>query len=148
MILDALTEADRYAALGSDFVEAFRFLRRPDLASLPDGRMDLSGDRLYALVMRTIGVGREKARLETHRRYLDIQYVLAGADTMGWRSARDSLAGAGYNAVKDIEFHQAAPVSWLEVPADHFAVFFPMDAHAPLAGTGRAHKVVIKIRVA
>jgi biofilm protein TabA len=109
MILDALAEADRYVAMGPDFAEAFRFLRRPDLHGLPDGRMDVCGDRLYAIVMRTIGAGREKARLETHRRYLDIQYVVAGTDVMGWRSAR--------------------------------------DAHAPLAGTQRVHKVVVKIRI-
>jgi len=148
MILDALAEADRYAAFGRDFVEAFRFLRREDLPALSDGRVEIDGDRLYAIVMRVAGKGRENARLETHRRYLDIQYVADGTDLMGWRSARDPLPGGGYDAAKDIAFHAAPPVSWVEVPAGHFAVFFPADAHAPLAGTEGVHKVVVKIRVA
>ena len=147
MILDVLAEADRYVSLGGDFVEAFRFLRRLDLANLADGRHEINGDRIYAIVMRSLGKGREKARLETHRSYLDIQYVVVGTDTMGWRNTRDPVQGCGYDAAKDIEFHSLSPVSWFDVPAGHFAVFFPADAHAPLAGNDRLHKVVIKIRV-
>jgi beta-galactosidase beta subunit len=33
------------------------------------------------------------------------------------------------------------------VPAGSFAIFFPDDAHAPLATTGEAHKLVVKVAV-
>jgi YhcH/YjgK/YiaL family protein len=145
MILDRLESADRYAGMQPDFRAAFDFLGRVDLSSAADGRIDIDGDRVYALAMTAAGKGREAARLETHRRYVDIQYVLAGCDVMGWRNAADPLQGEGYDVAKDIEFHRARPVSWVEVPQGHFAVFFPSDAHAPLACIGNVRKVVVKV---
>ncbi len=145
MILDAIGEGARYSSSHPGFEPAFRFLGTKDLASLPTGRIALDGDRLYALVMDVAGKGRGAARLETHRRYIDIQYVVSGCDVMGWRSAAEPLPGDGYDVAKDIEFHHAAPACWLEVPAGHFAVFFPADAHAPLAGSGPVRKVVVKV---
>jgi YhcH/YjgK/YiaL family protein len=145
MILDRIEEAGRYANAHPWFEAAFRFLVRTDLASLPVGRIDLDGGRFYALVMDAEGKGRDGARLETHRKFVDIQYVVRGCDLMGWRSATEPLLGEGYDAAKDIEFHRAAPVCWLDVPGGHFAVFFPADAHAPLAGSGPVRKVVVKV---
>ena len=145
MILDRLAESYRYAKVHPGFELAFRFLCRADVASLAEGRVELDGDRVYALIMDAAGKGRKAARLETHRKYVDIQYVVSGCDRTGWRSAADPLHGDGYDAAKDLEFHRAAPVSWFVVRAGHFAVFFPADAHAPLAGSGPVRKVVVKV---
>ena len=40
------------------------------------------------------------------------------------------------------------PAAWFPLGRGQFAVFFPDDAHAPLAATGSLHKVVIKVEVA
>lgn len=110
-------------------------------------RLDVDGDRLYVLLMTTKGKGRSGARLETHRRYIDIQYVVSGTDTMGWCSADAAGSGDGYDPAKDIEFYAAPPALWVPVPTGHFAIFLPSDAHAPLAGEGTVRKLVVKVRV-
>lgn len=145
MILDRISEAGRYTAAHRWFGEAFRFLGRSDLATIPAGRVDIDGPRVYALIMDVEGKGRDSARLETHRKYVDIQYVVSGLDVMGWRCASGGMAGEGYDEAKDIEFHRTAPAEWFDVPAGYFAVFFPADAHAPLAGKGPVRKVVVKV---
>lgn len=145
MILDILAAAERYTGVHPGFRKAFDFLNQADVEDMADGRVDVDGERMYAIVMSAEGLGRDAARLETHRRYIDIQYVVKGSDVMGWRSAAEPLQGTGYDAAKDIEFHRAAPACWFEVPAGHFAVFLPEDAHAPLAGTGAIRKVVVKV---
>jgi len=149
MILDRLEHCARYAGAHPAFPAAFDFLRRADLAARPDGRVDLDGDRLYALIQRTAGRGRAAARLEIHRRYLDIQYVVAGDDeVIGWRSAAETRAAAApFVADRDIGFFEEAPALWLPVPPGAFAVFYPGEPHAPLAGDGPLHKVVIKVRL-
>jgi YhcH/YjgK/YiaL family protein len=146
MIMDGISESGKYESACWGFGAAFRFLGGNDLTSLPAGRIDLDGDRLYALVMDAKGKGRDGARLETHRKYIDIQYVVSGCDTMGWRSLAEPVSGDGYDVAKDIEFFRFAPVCWLDVCAGHFAIFYPSDAHAPLAGTGPVRKVVVKVR--
>ena len=146
MILDHLDNADCYNALDDRFARAFEFLRRKDLAELEPGRHDIDGDNLYALIARDAGKGRGRARLEAHRKYIDIQFCLAGVEEIGWRPVCLCAPDAdGYNAGKDIGFFTDRPLSWLAVPAGSFAVFLPTDAHAPLAGTGPMHKVVVKV---
>lgn len=148
MIVDALTAADRYLDLHPGFRRGFEFLRGllPDIV---EGRHVIDGDRLFAMVARDLGRGREKSLLESHRRYIDIQFVIAGADTIGWLpTARCARVATPYAEEKDIAFYYDRPATWLEVPAGYFAVFFPDDAHAPLATTERVVKAVVKVAVA
>jgi len=145
MILDHLDNCKRYAGLGPLFERAFEFLRRGDIASLPAGRQEIDGERLYAVVIRADGVGRQKAALETHRRYTDVQFVVSGTDEMGWRPAALCAGGKGFDAAKDLELLTDKPLSWATMGPGSFAVFFPADAHAPGGGTGPLHKVVVKV---
>ncbi len=148
MIRATLTNADRYAALHPLFPRAFEFLRNADLAALAPGRFPIEGEQLRAIVERTVGRSRAEAKLECHRRYIDIQYVLSGVDEMGWRAlgeCREPLAD--YQAEKDIQFFKDAPVSWVATPPGAFCIFFPEDAHAPLVSSGEIHKVILKVAV-
>ena len=148
MILDTLQAAMRYNSVHPAFQAAFAFLQRQDLAQLADGRIEIDGSRLYAIVFRKKGQGKRAARLETHDKYIDVQFTVAGADQIGWAS-RAACAGTseGYDAAKDVEFYKAKPESWATVSAGTFAVFFPEDAHAPLGTRKQVHKVVVKIAV-
>ncbi|MDQ6951228.1 MAG: YhcH/YjgK/YiaL family protein, partial [Mariprofundales bacterium] len=58
---------------------------RSDIKAIPAGKHVIDGDRIFAIVEQ--GLGREKADalLETHENYIDIQLVLSGVDTMGWK---------------------------------------------------------------
>lgn len=147
MILDTLKNAARYAGLKTGCSEAFGFLDQPGLADLPDGKYGIAGDRLYAIIERRQGRRVDEGQLEGHRRYLDIQYVISGDESMGW-SPREGLATAvAYDETKDLEFFEGRPESIVRVPPGSFAVFIPTDAHLPLIGSGPIHKVVIKVAV-
>ncbi len=148
MILDYLGNAERYFGAHPAFLAAFAFLRRADLASLPEGKIELDGDKLFALVQRPEGRGRAGARLEAHRQYTDLQFVIAGHEEYGWRARADApVVTEPYVEAKDVEFFGGVPAVWLPAPPRSFAIFFPEDLHAPLAGCGPLHKVVLKLRV-
>lgn len=147
MILDTLSGARRYASLHRGFARAFAFLRKRNLAGLPDGRYPIAGERIYAVSSRDPGRGRQASPLEAHRKYIDIQYVVSGAEVIGWRDRKDCAGSGGYRRARDIEFFKTEPAAWVKIPAGSFAVFFPEDAHAPLAGRGVVHKVVVKVAI-
>lgn len=148
MILDALDRSDRYRALHPLFARAFDFLRGTDLDALEPGRHAIDGERLFAIVEACGGRTRAEAQLESHRRYIDIQLVLAGVDEMGWRPTAACVEPAtDYDAARDIRFYNDAPASWVATPPGSFCLFFPEDAHAPLVGDGMIRKVVVKIAV-
>src|SRR5262245_57743243 len=105
MIFDDLKFADRYAALHPGFAAGIAALRRPDLASLEVGRHVLDGDRLSVIIGRDAGRGHSGARLEAHRRYIDIQYVISGREEIGWRpTAECSRISEAYSDERDILF--------------------------------------------
>ena len=148
MLIDNLQNADRYSRLHPGFVGAFAFLRRVDLDQLPSGRHEIDGERLYAIVSRDQGRGREKSLLETHRCYIDIQFVVSGEECIGWLPLSDCRrVSSPYDADNDLAFFFDRPATWLAVSPGNFAVFYPEDAHAPLAVQGPIHKVVVKVAV-
>lgn len=147
MILDHIDNAERYVATHPGFKAAFEWLRAQAGARLPAGKTAINGAALYANVVTESGRGMARAKLEAHRRYIDIQYMVEGSDVMGWRRLGAAMRGSGYDAGKDIEFYGETPTTWVTVPAGHFAVFFPEDAHAPMAGEGPMYKLVAKVAV-
>ena len=148
MIVDRLERAETYFDLHPGFERAFAFLRQENLAGLAPGRHEIDGDRMFCLISNGPGRTREEAKLEAHRKYIDIQYVIAGTDEMGWKPAAECrVQDAAYDAEKDIEFFKDEPREWKPVPAGSFTIFFPEDAHAPLVSEGNIHKVVLKIKV-
>lgn len=148
MILDVLENAHRYLALRQGFALAFEFLGRSDLRELPVDTYEIDGERVYAMVAKETGRKREDSLLEAHERYIDIQLVLAGIDTMGWKSkSLCKQPSAPYDPEADIQFFADEPDAWLPTQSGAFAIFFPEDAHMPLISSGHIHKVVVKIAV-
>jgi biofilm protein TabA len=148
MIIDTLDNSARYSHLHPMFAAAFAFLRTTNLAAAAPGRREVQGDRLTVSIDHVAGVGRDRARLEAHRRYIDIQVAFDGVDEIGWRPVNECRSvEEPYDPVRDIGFWCDRPDSWILLPAGRFAIFFPEDAHAPLAGSGAVHKAVMKIAV-
>jgi biofilm protein TabA len=147
MILARLEQADRYLLLHRDFAAAVAFLRDQPLSDLPLGRAEITAT-VYAMISRSPARQRSEARLEAHRKYIDIQYVIAGVEEMGWKPhTRCQRQHGEYDAERDIEFFNDLPDTYITVRPGQFVVFFPDDAHAPLIGSGEVHKVVIKVPV-
>ncbi len=147
MILDTLENAANYANLKTGISEAFGFLDQPGLTDLPDGKYEISGDRVYAVVMHKNGRQVSEGELEGHRKYIDIQYVISGDESIGWKPRRGLVCSVAYDEEKDLEFFEGEPDSMVRVPPGSFAVFMPRDAHLPLIGSGPIHKVVVKVAV-
>ena len=165
MIVDHIEHAALYYSLGPRIAAALTYLAQTDFSLLPDGRCELDGDRLFAIVQRYRTKPAADARWEAHRQYVDVQYVAAGVERMGWAALYDGMTLAvPYDPVKDVVFFDAAG-QFFDVPAGRFVIFAPHDVHAPglrpeggslgpsarQAETGRSIdeivKVVVKCRV-
>ena len=91
---------------------------------------------------------REKARLEAHRRYIDIHVPLKGTESMGWApTATLKHESAPYSEEHDIAFFGDSAQSLLHIKVGQMAIVFPEDAHAPNIGLGNHRKLCIKIPV-
>lgn len=148
MIVDTLATSPRWSTLHELFPAAFEFLSKTDFENLPDGKHEIHGERLFVIVASDQGKGRENAMLEFHRNYIDIQYIINGADEIGWLAACDCRRiSTEYDRSKDLGFFFDRPKTWLYVPSNSFAIFYPEDAHAPLGCNGAVRKAVVKVAV-
>src|SRR3990167_646040 len=91
MIFSTISQSDRYAELHPLFPHVFEYMRSTDLLSLAPGRYPIAGEQLFVIVESVPGRTREAAKLECHRRYIDIQLVLDGVDEMGWKGLADCV---------------------------------------------------------
>jgi YhcH/YjgK/YiaL family protein len=147
MILDTLEHADLYTALNPGLQAGFDFLRRADLAELPDGKYEIDGDRVFAVPAHVDARREEDGQLEGHKKYIDIQYIISGNESIGWKDADGLPVSVEYDEEKDLMFFEGKSDSVFRFPPGSFAIFFPGDAHLPLIGSGEIHKVVVKVAV-
>lgn len=149
MILDQLSHSAVYESLHPAFAAAFAFLRRPDLATLSEGRHMLDGDRLYAIVQEYDTRPLAGGLLEVHRRYIDIQFVVSGEELIGYAALADQTVKEPYQDAKDIAF-LAGAADPIPLHQGQFAIFYPHDAHMPgrtVGAPARVRKIVVKVAV-
>jgi biofilm protein TabA len=147
MLIISIDQLQKHRHLHPGFEKAGSFLAGVDLQSLTDGRHEIDGDELFAIVSTCVGKGRG-ARLEAHRNYIDVQHCLSGKDIIGFRPlAQCTTAAAAYDEAGDVIFFEDLVCEWISIEGSACAVFFPEDAHAPLAGEGPCKKIVLKVRV-
>ena len=150
MIVDTRKNWELYRTVHPRFAQAFAFLRKATEENLPAGRYELDGDRLYAMVQEYDTKPVADGVFEGHRRYVDIQYLVAGAERMDVIEAGRGVTAVAYDEAKDLEFFaNAAPCHTAVVQAGEFAIFYPHDLHKPgLTADGTAapvKKVVVKV---
>jgi len=151
MILDTLDNAARYESLNSRFAKAFDFLRTVD-GTQELGRHDLDGDACFALVQTYETKPLEKAKFEAHRKYIDVQFIHSGRETILWAPLstmkEETMA---YSDEKDAALWKlTADTTPLHVSGGHFAILWPQDAHAPCVEWEKPEqvfKVVVKVAV-
>ena len=150
MILDSLTRAAAYRALGPRIAAGLDYLAKFD-PQTPVGRHLIDGEDLFAMVQRYDTAPGTEKRFESHLRYIDIQYLVSGRERMLHAPADTLEVETPYNDEKDVAFYRdpAASSSFLVLPGQ-YAIFFPADGHKPgcMAGGREAvRKVVLKVRV-
>lgn len=146
MVHDSLKNAAAYFQLDSHFKQAFDYIINNDLSKMTPGKFFLDGDNLYISIMEIEGKKKEVANIEAHKKYIDIQVILTGQETMGWTAIENCREETGpYDFDKDIIFFKDKPTSYITVNPGEFAIFFPEDGHAPAIGDGPIKKIVIKV---
>ena len=151
MLYGRLDLPETYAAFLTHpvWMSALQWLRNlsPEIAP---GIYQLLGDDMFANVHGYATKPRAACRYESHRRYIDLQYCIRGAELIEWHPTSHLRASDDYNPTKDV-IHYAAPAepdAKMTLSPGSFAIFFPADGHMPKVATAlhpRVEKLVIKI---
>jgi biofilm protein TabA len=148
MIIDSLSNADRYSSLHPRFAKAFEWIKSQNLETIEVGKYPIDGPELHASVSEKDGYTRDTAKFECHNNWIDIQVCPKGKEQQGW-SARErvSTPAGEYNAEKDVTFYSDKPETYFTLQAGQFVIYYPEDVHAPQIGEGPIKKLVVKVKI-
>lgn len=151
MIVDRLGSPALAALDHPRLRRALDYLTSTDVRSLTPGRHELDGDHVFALVQDFATRPPEACRWESHRQYIDVQFVAQGVERMGWIPLALARELEPYDAARDVAFY-AAGGDFVTLEAGMLAIFWPADVHAPCCSPAggearQVRKVVVKLRV-
>lgn len=150
MIIDSLNNASLYTDMHPLFSQAFGWLASTNLQNLENGRFELSGDQLFAIVQSYETKSADTEQMEAHKRYIDIQYMIDGEEQIGHAFLKDQPVTKEYSREDDYWLTDALPSFFTKLTAGNFMIFYPTDLHMPCIQTyvkQNVKKVVIKVEL-
>ena len=148
MIIDRIENAHLYYAVHPRFKQAFEYFKQIDIDTIPSGKYEIDGETMYVLVQEYNTKLKEQGLWEAHRRYIDLQYVVKGAEGIGYANIHHLKQGE-YDAGKDfLPLHGDGDL--ITVRSGNFVLLLPEDGHMPgmaLGDSAPVKKIVIKISV-
>ena len=150
MIIDRLEHAAEYESMVPGITAAYERIKELEQAGkLQDGKYELPG-KDYFFVQSGETKSMDVGMFEAHRKFLDVQIILEGAEELAWEELTRLTTGTPYDEERDIEFLEGRKEHHLLVSEGMFYVVFPHDAHKPGSHTNQKYhfrKAVVKLAV-
>jgi len=148
MILDKIENAKIYAGLGERMAKAFTYINATDLLQTAVGKYDIDGEDVFAIVQEYDSKELSDCKIEAHRKYIDVQYIVYGVELMGVTTLIEQQPIL-INEENDYCIYEG-DTSLIKVEAGMFTVFFPDDLHMPgikFNQISSVKKVVVKVKI-
>jgi biofilm protein TabA len=147
--VDKVTFAEQYHKNKAAWDKAFAFLRDSNLTTIKPGKYIIDGDNVFVSITEAPSKELDKSAWESHRKYIDLQYVIKGKEKIGVASVPAATVIKPYDEKSDGANYTTDGKYYIADPAT-FYLFFPQDAHRPnikVNGYDVVKKLVIKIRM-
>ena len=151
MVITDIDKAAEQIVLTEGLKKAIAFLKDKNNHTLPDERVDVDGDKVFALVQSYDSkMKRDDPDFEAHRKYVDIQFLASGTEILGWAPLDEVTITDPYNDEKDALKGKVSDGRWTPVKFEmgQVIVLYPTDAHAPCLAVDqpeRVKKICMKI---
>jgi biofilm protein TabA len=129
---------------------AFAYLKNTNLQTLKVGKYTIVPDKVTVAVTEDSTKNFDKTTWESHRKMVDIQYIVRGEEKMGVAPVASAKVIKPYDEKRDAANYEVEGKYYVSTP-DKFFIFFPTDAHRPNITTGNNlpdKKIVIKVLAA
>lgn len=142
--------ARQYTANKASWDQAFAYLRDTNLETLAPGKYPVDGENVFVAVTDNPTKEFDKTTWESHRKYIDLQYVVRGAEKIGLAPMATATVTKPYDETRDVANYSVEGQQYEARPGTIY-IFFPQDVHRPnikVEGIEKDKKVVVKVRVA
>lgn len=136
--------------LQEKLAEALAYMENVNYDEMELGKHIINDD-FYLLVQKYDSKEPDKARFESHKNYVDIQYVVEGKESIEIAPVTIMEVTEAYIPERDVEFYKDAEQAAKFVLTDGgYAILYPADAHKPGVRVGESvpvKKMVGKVRI-
>lgn len=147
MILDTLQNSNLYKTLNENLTLGLEYLQNTDFSKLEMGKYEIKGEEVFAILQTYDTKEESECKLEAHKKYVDIQYMVSGNEIMGVVPFSDQKITKDLPD-NDVTFFEGKGKHIL-VEEGSFAVFFQTDVHAPGIRTNVSQKIIkVVVKVA
>ena len=150
MIVDNLNNCSLYTSVHKGLEKAFEFIKSYEKDELPEGRYEIDGEKVYAMVQHYDTFSKEQAKWEAHRKYIDLQYVSKGNEIINYTNIGNLTPYTEYNEKDDYVLLNGPDGTEVKLKSGDYVILFPEDAHQPRCAWGevqRVKKIVVKIKL-
>lgn len=144
MIIDSLDNAYLYFGLNEKIKKALMILQETDFSNYELGKYEIDENEIFFMVQEYQLKPIAKGRWEAHKKYIDLQYIVKGTETMGFANIKSMTLSEEYNAENDIFFLDGEGDS-LQVEKGTFVIFMPADVHMPAVTMDNSNSTVKKV---
>lgn len=138
--------------LTPELQEAVKYIAETDFSNMENGKYELKGKELFAMVNTYATEPKEERRAERHNKYIDVQYVAQGLETIWYIPLEDEMTMTEDRLEKDdvCFYDDPAEASSVTLLEGDFCILFPWELHRPNCATGgvacNVQKVVVKVQ--
>lgn len=130
MIYQDQTYAPISPAVAERLKKAIQYLAKTDFSAMQDGVYEIDGKDVYLLLQSFHVKEGIDAAFETHRAYIDVQYVIDGRLDLCITPASQLQADGPYDGENDVIFYKRGPAETvLRLMPGNMAILLPEDAH-------------------
>ena len=110
---------------------ALKYIQGLDATSLQEGKYVVN-DEFFYIVQEYDTKTPEQGRYESHKKYVDIQYLAEGCEYIAVTATAFLEPDGAYNEATDVQFlKDAKHASNLLLTSGKYAILYPKDAHKP-----------------
>ena len=86
---------------------------------------------------------RKNCFFESHKKYVDVQFIVEGEEIIEVSDVNDMNIDANYDSELDLlKYELASKASIIKLKKGDIAIFYPQDAHMPCVQSNNSQKVV------
>jgi len=142
VIFDQWSRFALYQGVNPLFSLVLEFQKKTLIEDLEIGKYEISGTDAFVTIQEYQTRPASEGFIEAHRKYLDIQVLLAGEELMGICPLAEGQPGS-YDAGKDF-LKVEGSVDFQRFKPGYFMVFHPQDGHMPGIQSGSTPVLVRK----
>lgn len=151
MIIDNIKNIGRYLDSHKNIAAALQYIaEHANDSDLKDGSYPIIPDEVIVHVLTKETHAREEAQMEIHKNFMDIHYIIRGAERCGIAPLAEESA-MDYSQETDNGFWDCDDNYAVLVREGEFYAVWPMEPHCPLCNAGdrteTIRKIICKVKV-